>query len=96
MIDSRTSNGGSGIGSGATGRTESGSGAGSGVLILIGDDNDDNDADRDRNRYGIRDGRRGWDWRKGMKADSSAGDALRVLRLGLARDLARGWLGGEA
>ena len=94
MIDSRTSNGGSGIGSGATGRTESGSGAGSGVLILLGDDNDDNDADRDR--HGIRDVRRGWDWRKGMRADSTAGDALRVLRLGLARDLSKGWLEGEA
>lgn len=95
MIDSRTSNGGSGVGA----RTESGSGAGSGVLILIGsdDDGDDNDADKNRDRDSNRTGevRRGWDWRKGMKADSTAADALRILRLGLARDLSRGWLEGE-
>ena len=92
MIDSRTSNGGSGNGSGAGGRTESGSGAGSGVLILLGDD-DDNDDDRDRDSS--REVKRGWDWRKGMRPGSTAADALRILRLGLARDLSKGWLEGE-
>lgn len=91
MIDSRTSIGGSGPG----GRTESGSGAGSGVLILLGDndDNDDNDDNRDRDKF--REVKRGWDWRKGMRPGSTAADALRILRLGLARDLSKGWLEGE-
>lgn len=86
MLESRTSNGGGGD-SGGGGRTESGSG--SGVLILVGDE--DNNDGRDRRR----DFQRGWDWRKGMKPGSSAGDALRILRLGLAKDLSRGWLKGE-
>lgn len=36
--------------------------------------------------------KRGWDWRKGIKAGMTAEDIIRVLRLGLARDLARAWL----
>ncbi|ESZ90469.1 hypothetical protein SBOR_9141 [Sclerotinia borealis F-4128] len=35
---------------------------------------------------------RGWDWRKGIKAGMTAEDILRMLRLGLAKDLARAWL----
>lgn len=62
------------------GRTESGSG--SGVLILVEEDQP----------HEIH---RGWDWRKGMGRDSTGGDVLGILRLGLARDLSRGWLEGE-
>ncbi|KAK5987182.1 Nuclear pore protein NUP85 [Cladobotryum mycophilum] len=35
---------------------------------------------------------RGWDWRKGMMANSKGEDVLRKLRLGLAKDLAALWL----
>jgi hypothetical protein len=36
--------------------------------------------------------KRGWDWRQGISAGTSAEDLLRVLRLGLAKDLAEAWL----
>ncbi|KAF7874248.1 hypothetical protein EAF04_002920 [Stromatinia cepivora] len=36
--------------------------------------------------------KRGWDWRNGITAGMTAEDILRVLRLGLAKDLARAWL----
>jgi hypothetical protein len=36
--------------------------------------------------------KRGWDWRKGLSAGTTGDDILRILRLGLARDLARVWL----
>ncbi|KAI9845114.1 MAG: hypothetical protein M1838_001903 [Thelocarpon superellum] len=36
--------------------------------------------------------KRGWDWRTGLPKNTSANEVLRVLRLGLARDLARAWL----
>lgn len=39
--------------------------------------------------------RRGWDWRKGMSPDAGAADLLRMMRLGLARDMARTWIEGE-
>ena len=36
--------------------------------------------------------KRGWDWRSGMNAKSTAADVVRLLRLGLSRDLARLWI----
>ena len=36
--------------------------------------------------------RRGWDWRKGLEKDAKGEDVLRILRLGLARDIARHWV----
>ncbi|KAK1580402.1 nuclear pore complex subunit Nup85 [Colletotrichum navitas] len=36
--------------------------------------------------------KRGWDWRSGLTAGASAEDVLRILRLGLSRDLATLWL----
>ncbi|KAL9104510.1 MAG: hypothetical protein Q9163_000541 [Psora crenata] len=36
--------------------------------------------------------KRGWDWRKGTARDAKASDVLRILRLGLARDIVRQWL----
>ncbi|KAL0942787.1 nuclear pore complex subunit nup85 [Colletotrichum truncatum] len=36
--------------------------------------------------------KRGWDWRTGLTASASAEDILRILRLGLSRDLATLWL----
>jgi hypothetical protein len=36
--------------------------------------------------------KRGWDWRRGISAGTSGDDLLRILRLGLAKDLARAWL----
>ncbi|KAG9236232.1 hypothetical protein BJ875DRAFT_397629 [Amylocarpus encephaloides] len=36
--------------------------------------------------------KRGWDWRRGLSAGTSAHDVLSILRLGLAKDLAQAWL----
>ncbi|KAH8599399.1 hypothetical protein B0O99DRAFT_683371 [Bisporella sp. PMI_857] len=36
--------------------------------------------------------KRGWDWRSGISATTTAEDVLRILRLGLAKDLAKAWL----
>lgn len=38
---------------------------------------------------------RGWDWREGVSQDLTAGDLLRRLRLGLAKDIAKAWVEGE-
>lgn len=89
MLESRTSNGGGDGG----GRPESGSG--SGVLILMGEGEGEGGDDNDNDANGPRDIQRGWDWRKGMGPNSTGDDALRILRLGLARDISRGWLEGE-
>ena len=40
--------------------------------------------------------RRGWDWRKGLARDAKGEDVLRILRLGLAKDIARHWITDEA
>ncbi|MCJ1476428.1 hypothetical protein MMC13_005094 [Lambiella insularis] len=39
--------------------------------------------------------KRGWDWRTGMKKGARGEDVLRILRLGLAREVARAWVDGE-
>ncbi|TVY31118.1 Nucleoporin [Lachnellula hyalina] len=36
--------------------------------------------------------KRGWDWRRGVSAGTTGDDVLRILRLGLAKDLAKAWL----
>jgi hypothetical protein len=36
--------------------------------------------------------KRGWDWRQGISAGTTGDDVLRILRLGLAKDLAKAWL----
>ncbi|CAG8984252.1 hypothetical protein HYALB_00010508 [Hymenoscyphus albidus] len=36
--------------------------------------------------------KRGWDWRRGISATTTGEEVLQILRLGLARDLARAWL----
>lgn len=36
--------------------------------------------------------RRGWDWRRGLDKDSQGEDVLRILRLGLAKEVSRLWL----
>ncbi|TAQ90067.1 hypothetical protein B7494_g1614 [Chlorociboria aeruginascens] len=36
--------------------------------------------------------RRGWDWRQAVSAGTTGDDILRILRLGLAKDLAKAWL----
>ena len=36
--------------------------------------------------------KRGWDWRRGISASTTGDDVLRILRLGLAKDLAKAWL----
>lgn len=36
--------------------------------------------------------KRGWDWRRGVSASTTGEDVLRILRLGLAKDLAKAWL----
>jgi len=35
--------------------------------------------------------KRGWDWREGMKEHASGEDLLKILRLGLAREISRAW-----
>ncbi|KAI4101616.1 MAG: hypothetical protein LQ345_007408 [Seirophora villosa] len=44
---------------------------------------------------GVEDARRSWDWRKGLSADASGAELLRMMRLGLANDIARAWVDGE-
>lgn len=36
--------------------------------------------------------KRGWDWRKGLGKDAKGEDVLRILRLGLAKDIAKHWV----
>ena len=36
--------------------------------------------------------KRGWDWRRGISSSMKGEDLLRILRLGLAKDLAKAWL----
>lgn len=36
--------------------------------------------------------KRGWDWRQGVTASTTAEDLLKLLRLGLAKDLAKAWM----
>lgn len=36
--------------------------------------------------------KRGWDWRRGVAAGTTGDELLRILRLGLAKDLARAWV----
>jgi hypothetical protein len=36
--------------------------------------------------------KRAWDWRKGISASTTGDDVLRILRFGLAHDLAKAWL----
>lgn len=38
------------------------------------------------------DRKRGWDWRKGLAKDAKGEDVLRILRLGLAKEIARHWI----
>ena len=38
------------------------------------------------------DKKRGWDWRKGLAESAEGADVLRILRLGLAKDIARHWI----
>ena len=38
------------------------------------------------------DEKRGWDWRKGLAEKAKGEDVLRILRLGLAKDIARHWI----
>jgi len=36
--------------------------------------------------------KRGWDWRTGLGEDAKGEDVLRILRLGLAKDIAKHWM----
>ena len=36
--------------------------------------------------------KRGWDWRKGLTTNTTGENILQMLRLGLAKDLARAWI----
>ncbi|MCJ1313704.1 hypothetical protein MMC25_007383 [Agyrium rufum] len=39
--------------------------------------------------------KRGWDWRQGLKGDATGNDVIRILRLGLAKEVGKAWLDGE-
>lgn len=43
----------------------------------------------------VDDGKRGWDWRRGFSKGAKGADLLRVLRLGVSRELARCFAEGE-
>lgn len=38
--------------------------------------------------------KRGWDWRRGLAENAKGEDMLRILRLGLAKDIAKHWISG--
>ncbi|KAL6714034.1 hypothetical protein ACLMJK_008528 [Lecanora helva] len=40
-------------------------------------------------------GKRGWDWRQGLEKNTKGEDVLQILRLGLAKDIAKHWMAGE-
>jgi hypothetical protein len=39
--------------------------------------------------------KRGWDWRQGLRRNTSGEDVLRVARLALSKEVARAWADGE-
>ena len=39
--------------------------------------------------------RRSWDWRRGWQQGATGEDVLRILRLNVAKELARGWMDGD-
>ena len=61
------------------------SGSGSGSMVHVGRGRDKRDDSKD-------DVKRGWDWRKGLEKDAKGEDVLRILRLGLAKDIAKHWV----
>ena len=38
---------------------------------------------------------RGWDWRAGLPSDAKGEDVLRILRLSVAKEIARNWIRGN-
>lgn len=62
-----------------------GAGSGSGVIVKRPSDGGKGD--------GVK---RCWDWRNGMARDMTGDDLLGILRLGLARDISRAWVDGDA
>lgn len=64
------------------------------------EDGGEGDNDVVMNGYGeareeIEKEKRGWDWRLGMRDRVKGDDVLRILRLGLAKEVARAWVDGE-
>ncbi|KAF2476033.1 uncharacterized protein BDR25DRAFT_339916 [Lindgomyces ingoldianus] len=43
----------------------------------------------------VDDTKRAWDWRKGFRKDASGRDVIRILRLGIAKEIARAFAEGE-
>jgi hypothetical protein len=43
----------------------------------------------------VEDGKRGWDWRRGFPRGATGKELVRVLRLGVAREIARAFAEGE-
>lgn len=71
------------LGSGTSkegGGTESGSGSGWLVKAASGDGD------------GVK---RGWDWRHDLEREAKGDDVLRMLRLGLAKEISRAWVEGD-
>jgi hypothetical protein len=44
---------------------------------------------------GVDDVKRGWDWRKGFPRGAKGEDVIRILRLGIAKELGRAFAEGE-
>ena len=61
------------------------SGVGSGSLVNIG-------GRRNRTEKSKDEAQRGWDWRTGVDEHARGKDILRILRIGLANDMARDWV----
>ena len=62
------------------------SGGGSGSMVKVGERRNETDIK-------VNAVKRGWDWRQGIQKNASGADVLRILRLGLAKDMAKAWLG---
>ena len=60
---------------------------GSAVLVRVNGTGNSNEARSQE--------KRGWDWRTGMKKGATGQDLLSMLRLGLAKEIARVWIEDE-
>ena len=67
--------------------TESTNTNGSAVLVRVNGDGNGNRAKGQE--------KRGWDWRTGMRKGAIGKDLLSILRLGLAKEIARAWIEDE-
>lgn len=63
-----------------------------GSSMLQSDYSDANSSSKALVKSGEEEEKRGWDWRTGLGENAKGEDVLRILRLGLAKDIARHWM----